>query len=98
MLKYFVKNDEATALQKLIDKVELEMHHTDVNSEEFAKLATQLERLYDIKTKGRDFISRDTLAVIAGNLAGILLIVAYEQKHVMNSKGLPQLIRPRVNG
>jgi hypothetical protein len=33
--------------------------------------------------------------MILGNLMGILVIVAYEQKHVMTSKGFSQLIRPK---
>jgi len=43
----------------------------------------------------REPISRDTIALIAGNLMGILLIVAYEQKHVITSKGFGQVIRPK---
>lgn len=96
MLSIFDRGEKDTALQRLIDKVELEMDNTDVNSDEFQKLMTQLERLYDVKANKRhDSVSADTLALVLGNLAGILLIVAYEQKHVITSKGFAQIIRPK---
>lgn len=97
MLRYFFTNDATEPVDKLIDKVLNEMHTVEVNSEEFVELTTKLRRLYDIKAENRsDPVSRDTLALIAGNLLGILLIVAYEQRHVMTSKGFSQIIRPKT--
>lgn len=74
------------------------MDNSDVLSEEYSTLIRHLERFHDIKEKEQpDPVSRDTIALVAGNLLGILLIVAYEQKHVMTSKGFSQIIRPRSN-
>lgn len=96
MLKYFWTNEQTTPVDSQIDMVLDEMHRVGVSSEEYPKLMTSLERLYEIKAnERRDPVSKDTLALIAGNLMGILLIVAYEQKHVMTSKGFNHLIRPR---
>jgi hypothetical protein len=33
--------------------------------------------------------------VVLGNLLGILIIVAYEEKHVITSKAMPLFIRPK---
>jgi hypothetical protein len=96
VLRQIFRNDVATPVDALIDAVLDEMHREGVNSEEYPKLMSYLERLYEMKAKDRQPpLSRDTLALIGGNLLGILLIVAYEQKHVMTSKGLSQIIRPR---
>lgn len=95
MLNRFIRNEASNRIQKLIDKLEERMDEMDVTSDEFSETMEQLERLYEIKKDHRpDHIRLDTLAMVAGNLAGILLIVAYEHKHVMNSKGFTQLFRP----
>lgn len=92
----FRKNEEKTPLDSLITNVEQEMDIEGVASEEFPKLIGYLERLTEVKAKvRRPPVSRDTIALIAGNLMGILLIVAYEQKHVMSSKGFSTVIRPK---
>lgn len=47
------------------------------------------------KTSPDRRISPDTLAVVAGNLLGILVIVGYEHSHVMVSKASGFIIRPK---
>lgn len=97
MLRAFLKNDLVTPIDPLIDAVREEMHHVGVNSDEYSTLLSYLERLYKVKEEQRPApLSRDTMALVAGNLAGILLIIAYEQKHVITSKGFNQIIRPRA--
>lgn len=96
MLRYFFRNDMTTPVDGLIDAVLEEMQTAGVTSEEYPELMTHLERLNEIKARTRQApVSRDTIALIFGNLMGILLIVAYEQKHVMTSKGFNQIIRPK---
>jgi len=96
MLGYFFNTDSTIPLDSQIDAVLDEMQNVGVSSPEYPKMMSYLERLSDIKAKARqDPISRDTVAIVLGNLIGILLIVAYEQKHVMTSKGLGQIIRPK---
>lgn len=95
MLRQFFE-EEKTPLDEQIEAVLAEMDARGVYSEEYPKLMQLLERLHQIKTnERRDPVSRDTIALIMGNLMGILLIVAYEQKHVMTSKGFSQIIRPK---
>jgi len=79
-------------IKAILDEMEL----VGVNSDRYPVLMTYLERLDELKTKQRRTpISRDTIVTVAGNLLGILLIVAYEQKHVMTSKGFNQLMKPK---
>ncbi len=90
------KSESVKSIDTLIESVLAEMRMMGVDSEEYPRLMTYLERLHELKAKERpQRVSRDTVALIAGNLVGILLIVAYEQEHVMTSKGFAQLIRPK---
>lgn len=96
MLRQFFKSEIPTPIDGLIDAVMDEMHKEGVFSDKYPTLMNHLNRLYEIKANQRRTpVSRDTMAIVAGNLPGILLIVAYEQKHVMTSKGFSQLIRPK---
>jgi hypothetical protein len=89
-------NDETKSLNKQIDAVLDRMDDVGVDSDEYRKLMKSLERLTDIKKKlRREPVSRNTMILVAGNLLGILLIIAYEQTHVMTSKGFSHVIRPK---
>lgn len=95
MLKLFQK-DTNEPIDAQIECTLDQMHNLGVTSEEYPAMMTLLERLYELKAKERrQPVSRDTIALVAGNLLGILLIVAYEQKHVMTSKGFSQIIKPK---
>ena len=95
MLKVFGR-EKITPVDRQIDVVLQKMQEMDPLDEEYPALIGHLERLYKLKDKGSPpRVSRDTMAVVLGNLFGIFLIVVYEQKHVMTSKGFSQLIRPR---
>lgn len=94
MLRDFFSNEGPSPIDPLIDALQDEMHTTDLFSDEYQTLLSRLERLYEIKAKERqDPLSRDTVLMVAGNLFGILTIVAYEQKHLMSQKGFSQLLK-----
>ncbi len=93
-MRIFTKNETLTPIDGQIASVLNEMNEMGVDSEDYPKLLTYLERLNELKVKERrEPVSRDTVASVVGNLMGILLIVAYEQKHVMTSKAFSHLIR-----
>ena len=92
----FSRNEETKRIDVLIVQNAERMSLIEPSSDEYVALMKIQERLTEMKTKNRRTpVSRDTIAMIAANLAGILIIVIYEQKHVMNSKGLNQLFRPK---
>lgn len=96
-LRHIFRKDQEEPLDELINEVLSQMNTLGPDSDEYPRLMAYLERLHELKAKSRrDPVSSDTLALIAGNLMGILLIVAYEQKHVMTSKGFTQIIRPKT--
>lgn len=95
MYRFFVK-ETTSRLDAEIDAVVDELKKIGPNSEEYPKMITLLERLQALKDKERpERVSRDTLAIVLGNLAGVLAILSYEHVHVITSKALSQLHRPK---
>lgn len=89
---------EDKKLADLIDSVMNDMASYGPDSPEYPALVEHLQRLNELKTKDRPKrISPDTMALVAGNLIGILIIVAYEQKHVMTSKSLNFIMKPKTD-
>lgn len=86
-----------TGLEITIDTLIAEMDVVAGDSPEYAAMADQLVKLMKLKSEvGRKPISLDTWAAVVANLGGILIIVAYEQKHVIVSKALPFIGRKMV--
>lgn len=85
---------EEDPLDDEIKAVLNEMGMIGVDAEDYPKQLGYLERLYELKTKNRRKpVSLDTVAMIAGNILTATALVAYEQKHVLTSKGFT-FIRP----
>lgn len=96
----FINRNQPHPIDLPIKEVMDEMERVGPNDEKFPKLVVQLDRLMEMKRDDRRHtISPDTLVVVAGNLLGILLIVAYEQKHVMTSKAMQFTLKtnPQIN-
>lgn len=91
--------NKPTQLEVQIEMVLKKMQGVGVDHDEYPKYIRYLEQLHDIeKEEKRDRVSHDTLAIVIGNLVGIFIIVAYEQRHVITTRGFTQLIRPRPPG
>ena len=74
------------------------MRRLTPDADEYPALVDHLDKLSKMKAEERRRpVSWDTVAIVAGNLLGIGLIVAYEQKHVMNARGLGFVLKPRPN-
>lgn len=83
-------------LDPVVESILLEMNTYGPDSEEYTNLLGHLERVYAMRQKNDSRrVSPDTVVLVAGNLLGILIIVAYEQKHVMTSKGLGLLLKTK---
>ena len=96
MIRNFFTNDKNPQLDAEIDAVLQRMHNLGVDSAEYPKMMDYLERLISLKAKERHApVSRDTIALIFGGLLQTLVIVAYEHTHVITSKAINQVIRPR---
>lgn len=85
-----------SVLDEPIEKLLTEMNTYSPDTEEYRVAIEHLDRLVRLKAEeARNFVSADTMAIVIGNLLGILIIVAYEQKHVMVSKGMGLILRTK---
>lgn len=90
------RNRKPTNLDGLIEQLETDLKHLDTDSDAYSQTADQLVKLYKVKdTQSPPQISRDTLALIAGNLAGIVLILSYERANVVTSKAAGFIMKLR---
>src|SRR5690606_2356005 len=84
----------AAAITKLVDELE----QYDPTDPEFANAIEKLEQIVKVQgQKAQRSINPDTLLIVGGNLLGILIIVAYEQKHVLTSKASGFILKPKTS-
>lgn len=66
-----------------------ELKGQDAHSEDYSKIVEQITALSAIRDNTTDRFSKDTMLLVIGNLAGILLIINHENVNVITSKALP---------
>ncbi len=89
------RETEPSGLEKEIDALLVEMSKTDRSTKEYSSMADQLAKLYPLLGKTEKRVSPDTLAAIAGNLLGIVMILGHERAHVVTSKALGFVMKLR---
>jgi hypothetical protein len=81
--------NEESDLEEAISDLFREMKSVNGDSKEYGNMTRQLVELYNLKSldiPASKWPSPDTLALIAANLCGILLIVGFEHTGVITSK------------
>ncbi|MDF2800207.1 MAG: hypothetical protein K0S61_110 [Anaerocolumna sp.] len=95
--KRVTKRDKRTNLEKEIDSVLEYLKKFDPDSEEYAKIADNLGKLYKAKeNEHARHVKPDTIAIIAGNLLGIGMILGYEKAGIITSKALSFVVKGRL--
>lgn len=87
------KSTEQSQVELFNEKLKTRLEEAE-DLEDLAETMSLMEKLNDLRSKSR--ISPDTMAIIGGNLLGILLILEYERVHVISSKALGFVMRGRV--
>ena len=88
---------KASKFDQPIDKILDEMARVQQDSDEYSDLLKRLDKLSELQLREQsNKVTADTVWMVAGNIVGILVIVAYEQKHVMASRGMNFILRPRT--
>lgn len=91
------KKDKRSYLEVEIDNVLKTMLTMDPASEDYKTMTENLERLYKLKAiDSNKKVSADTMALIAGNLLGLVLIMSFEKTNVITTKALGFVLRGRV--
>lgn len=81
---------DASRLEQIIESLEIRLETMDINTRDYSKILEHLAPLYKLKETNNPLkrVSPDTWALIAANLAGIVIIVGYEHLHPMTSKAI----------
>lgn len=84
----------AEAITALLD----EMSGHSAESEAYASMVDQLTKLYALKEIDQKIdaprrVSADTLAIVGGNILGIVMIVGHERASVLTSKAMTLLLK-----
>lgn len=87
-MKKTLKRQNLQALDRAIEKALSETDEYGADKPEFASAVTQLTHLYKIRDSHSSRVSKDALLGAGATFGSLLLIVAYEQYHVLNTKGL----------
>lgn len=85
-----------TKFNQEIDRVLGVLEQHDPTSEEYLAGAESLRTLCDARAKKPGFpVEPEALMRLAGNLAGILLILQYERLNVISTRALGFIIKPK---
>ena len=94
------KIQEPTDLEEAITALISELRGVDGHSEEYTAMTANLKTLIETRSI-EDGIekpyrpSADTVAVVAGNILGIIAILGFEKANVITSKSLSLVIKPK---
>lgn len=90
------KQAEDHPLEEEIDRLLEDMKTADRTSKEYVTMTDQLGKLYALRPKRVErHVSPDTLAIVGGNLAGVLAIVMAEKSSVISQKALSFIAKVR---
>lgn len=91
----FVRSE--SKLDEQIDTILEHMSQCDPSTEKYSSMLSDLERLVRLKKEEKvNRVSPDTLAIVVGNLVGILVIVGAEYRHVIGSRATGFVLRPNL--
>lgn len=83
-------------IESELDRTLVQMKTEMVNTEEYAKTLSLVERLHKMLDNDKpSSVSKDTLLMVGANLVGIILIIKHENVNVISSKALSFIMRPR---
>ena len=89
-------SEQRTRLDDVIDDLLERMIQEPFDADRYAKMVGQLDRLHKMREQYvPKRVSPDTLALILGNIVGIVLILGYERANVLTSKALGFVLRLR---
>lgn len=92
----FQKPTHEDRLDPAIDSLLLEIQGNEDDPDEYAKRIKALDMLYKMQAQDKpDRVSKDTLAIIAGNLGGIIMILGFEKANVITTKALSFVMKAR---
>lgn len=70
----------------------------EVASEEYGTILDRAAKLHKMKEEevNSSRISKDTMAIVAANLLGIMLVIRHEHVNVVTSKAMNMVLKPKT--
>jgi hypothetical protein len=91
------KSNESLLLEKALDRAIRDLGNHAVGSEEYSKTLDHVVTLHKMLVEEKTpSMSKDTMAVVGGNLLGILMIIKHEFVNVVTSRAVGLLLKPRI--
>lgn len=85
------KPENRPGLEKAIDDALTELSKVQAGTPEYKAILDEIEKLYALRLPEPEApkpVSKDAIIAVAGNLAGIILIINHEKLHVISTKAL----------
>ena len=97
MYNPFKNNEKPSVIDPVIENLISEMSGYDASDEIYSQMAANLKILMETKAvePRQPRVSPETLAIIAGNLAGIVMILAFEKNGIITSRAFSLVTRTR---
>ena len=83
-------------LQPEIDRIIGDLAYEEPNSKEYKKLVERLTELQQLAREKRFDLKPDTVALIAANLLGIVLVLSYERLNVISTRAIGFVTKLRI--
>lgn len=89
---------EPTKLEKALNAAYDALLAQDLSGPEYLATLEKLERLHKLAPPTAEVkpVSMDAVIAVAGNLAGIVMILSHERVAVIGTKALGMVIKPRM--
>jgi hypothetical protein len=93
---FIKKSQSKSKLDEAIEQALTELNGYESHEDGYKHIIDILEKLYKLKAQDTpERMSKDTLAMVVGNLLGIIVIVGHERAHVVTSKALNFVLKSR---
>lgn len=87
---------EQSPLERAIDIAIRDLNRHVIGSDDYVRTLEALVKLHKMKTEEKSSsVSKDTLAIVGGNLLGIFMILRHEHVNVITSRAVGLLLKPR---
>src|SRR5580765_4716117 len=98
MRKFISPEKKISVIDPVIEALISEMAGYDAGDEAYTTAAVSRNTLIETKAvePKPDRVSLDTIVVVAANLVGIAMILAFEKNGIITSKSMSLLNRPRT--
>jgi hypothetical protein len=88
------RTTEPTKLKVVIDELLDSLKDKDPTTPEYSVVADQIQKLYKLQeVDSSQRVSKETWALIAANLAGIVIVVGHERFHAITTKAFGMVRR-----